>query len=376
MKTPLAWRNVAHGRIRSLVALGGISFVILLVFMQLGFYAAARNSATQLFDALDFDVLVLSRQYIFLAQPAGFPRSLLEQAEATTGVASTVPVWVELGDWRNAETGEPWNILVLGVEPGLRSFRDSAVNDQIAALKISDNILIDERSRPQHGRLDVGVRSEIGGHRIRIVGRYRIGVGFVAGASAVASRETFQAVFPEASLDRINLGLVKVIPGQSPRAVAAEINRRLWPVAAAFTRADAGAAEQRYWLREKPIGVMFTSGVLVAFLVGAVVLYQVLMSEVQKRLREYATLKALGYGQGYLYRTVFQQALLFATLGYVPAFFLALGLYFLLRTRGLVPVTMEFSSAAGVALLTLLMCLGATALALRKLRTIDPADLF
>jgi putative ABC transport system permease protein len=376
MKTPLAWRNISHKKVRSLTALSGISFAILLIFMQLGFYAAARTSATSVYDALDFDVVVSSPQYVFLARPADFARHRLEQARAISGVESVVPVWIGLGEWRNPETRDRWNILTVGVEPAQRPFRDPAVNDRLPLLMPRDTALGDLLARSEQGHPVPGVSSEVQHHRIRIVGQYGIGGGFVAGATLITSRETFLEVFKQASPDRINLGLVKIAPGTSARAVADEIKTQLWPVATATTRSDSARAEQAYWLKVKPIGIMFTSGLLVAFVAGAVVLYQILASEVQNRLREYATLKALGYDTAFVYGIVVRQALIFSGLGFIPAFFFALLLYFLLRTQAMVPVTMELTRVIGVFLLTSVMCVSATFLAIRKVRGADPAELF
>lgn len=377
MKTPLAWRNVAQNKVRSLVALCGISFAILLIFMQLGFHAAARSSATNVYEALDFDVLVLSTQYVFMARPAQFPRNRLEQLRAIEGVETVMPVWIELGEWRSRKSRHRWNVMTIGVEPAQRPFRDPAMNDQLSLLTIPDQALADTLSRPEHGPMTPGIRSEVQHHRIRIVGRYAIGAGFLAGATMITSRDTFLNTFKEtSSADRINVGAVKLVPNTSPEAIAQEMRRRLWPVATALTRAEITRAEQAFWLNVKPIGIMFTSGVLVAFVAGAVILYQVLASEVQNRLREYATLKALGYGNGYIYGVVLRQAFIFSMLGFVPAFFLAVALYSLLRTEALVPVAMEPARAAGVFLLTTVMCLSATFLAVRKVRQADPSDLF
>lgn len=376
MRTPLAWRNVTHSKVRSTVAVCGVSLAILLIFMQLGFYAAARSSATKVYDALDFDVLLVSPEYAFIPRTAEFPRNRLEQMRAIEGVESITPVWIRQGEWRNPKSRDRWNILTLGIEPAQRPFCNQSINDQLRLLKVEDTALSDSVSRPQHGSLATGVKSEVQHHRIRIVGRYAIGAGFVAGATLITGRETFLRIFPEASADRISVGLVRVAPGTSPTAVAADMKKRLSPVVTAMTRAEISAAEQHFWLKVKPIGIMFTSGVLVAFIAGAVILYQVLASEVQNRLPEYATLKALGYRNSYVYGTVVRQAIIFAGLGFVPACFFAPILYFLLRTRALVPVSMEFTRAAGVLLLTTLMCLSATFLAVRKLREADPADLF
>lgn len=376
MKTPLAWRNLAQSKVRSVIALCGISFAILLIFMQLGFYAAAGDSASNVYEALDFDVAVLSRQYIFVARPAPFPRRRLEQMRAVEGVESVAPLWIGLGNWRSLAARTRWHILTLGVDPSQRPFRDAAVNDQLPLLKVRDTALSDSLSRAEYVPMLPGTESEVEHHRVRIVGQYAIGAGFVAGATLVTGRETFFEIFKEASPDEISAGLVKLAPGASAEAAAAEMNKRLQPAAAAITRAELCAAEQRFWLKVKPVGIMFTSGVLVAFAAGAVILYQVLTSEVQNRLREYATLKALGYGSGYVYGAVVRQALIFSGLGFLPAFLLALGLYFALRTYALVPVAMDFTRVAAVLVLTAIMCLSATLLAVRKLRAADPADLF
>lgn len=376
MMTPLAWRNVAHSKLRSLIALGGISFAILLIFMQLGFYAAARSSATQLYETLDFDVILLSTQYVFTARPAQLPRNRLEQVRAIEGVKSVAPIWIGAGKWRNPETGKQWITLMLGVEPALPSFRDEAVNRQLPLLTVADNVLGDLLSRPENGPIVAGVDSEFERHRVRVVGQCIIGAGFSGGATLVAGRDTFLRIFPQAAADRISAGLVKLHPGISAESAAVEMRKQLWPRATAVTRRELFDSEQAFWLHVKPIGIMFTSGVVVAFFAGAVILYQVLASEVQNRLREYATLKALGYGSGFVYGIVLRQALIFSLLGFIPAFFMAFFLYFLLRSQALIPIGMEFTRASGVLLLTIAMCLSATLLAVRKLREADPADLF
>jgi putative ABC transport system permease protein len=376
MKTPLAWRNVLHSKVRSVIALCGVSFCILLIFMQLNFYGAAATNATQVYEALDFDLLVLSRQYTYLAHPGKFPRSRLEQLRAVDGVQSVIPVWSDVGEWRNPETRVSWHILALGVEPSQRPFRDNSLNEQLPLLVSPDNALIDSVSRPEHGHLGPGVTSELQHHRIRIVGRYRIGGGFLAGATLVTSRDTFLRAFALASADEPNIELVKLGLGVSPVRAAEEVNKRLWPVAVAVTRAELAATERHYWLQIKPIGLMFTAGIFIAFLAGAVVLYQVLTSEVQNRLREYATLKALGYGDRYVYGTIVRQAVIFCGVGFGPAFLGSLGLNLLIRTDAMVPVSMTLTRVISVLLLTFAMCFGATLLAVRKLRQADPADLF
>lgn len=375
-RTPIALRNVLHGRARSFAALFGVSFAILLVFMQLGFRSAAERSATLLYDALDFDLLVCSPQFVFVARSREFPSEELARARSVPGVRSAEPLLLGWGEWRNPATGLGWGMLVVGVDPDVPPFREGRINSLLPALTEIDTALIDRFSRPEYGSQEPGARGEISGRRLKLVGRYAVGTGFVAGAAAVTSARTFHRLFPVIAPGTASLGLVKLRPGASPEAVAEALSAALAPSAKVLTRAQLSAQERNYWLNVKPIGIMFSSGVLVAFLVGAVILYQVLSAEVQNRLREYATLKALGYTDRFVSSVVFRQALLFSAVGFVPACLLSLVIYALLRREALLPVDMEWQRVVGVAALTVAMCLSATLLAVRKLRRADPADLF
>ena len=62
-----------------------------------------------------------------------------------------------------------------------------------------------------------------------------------------------------------------------------------------MTRQELIDREENYFVNVKPVGIMFRVGMLVAFIVGAVILYQILASEITNRLKEFATMKAMGY---------------------------------------------------------------------------------
>ena len=54
----LAYRNLIHSKVRSLVAIAGIGFAVTLLLMQLGFLNSVSLSATLIYDTLDFDILL------------------------------------------------------------------------------------------------------------------------------------------------------------------------------------------------------------------------------------------------------------------------------------------------------------------------------
>ena len=94
------------------------------------------------------------------------------------------------------------------------------------------------------------------------------------------------------------------------------------------------------------------------------------------RIREFATLKAMGYRDGKLSSVVLVQAWLVAILGYVPGLLLAVALYWLAADNAAIPISMTPIRLALVFGLALAMCSFSGLLAARKLATADPADLF
>ncbi|MBU4399689.1 MAG: FtsX-like permease family protein, partial [Planctomycetes bacterium] len=122
--------------------------------------------------------------------------------------------------------------------------------------------------------------------------------------------------------------------------------------------------------------LIFQLGVVVALVVGTAIVYQVLSSDVANHLPEYATLKAIGYGGGYLAGVVLQQAAMLAVLGFLPGLAISAVLYWLTRAMARVPIEMTVGRVFFVFGLSVLMCTISGLGALRKVRSADPADLF
>lgn len=143
-----------------------------------------------------------------------------------------------------------------------------------------------------------------------------------------------------------------------------------------FGRDEIIALEEDYFITVMPIGIMVQVGMLVAFLVGAVILFQVLSAEITNRLDEFATLKAAGFTTTYIYGVGCQQALLFCIMSYLPALISTYGLFMIVHAFTRLPIVLDGRLALSVLGLSLVMCVGSGLLALRKVKKADPADLF
>jgi putative ABC transport system permease protein len=387
MKTPLAWLNLAHQKKRTLVAVAGVAFAVLLVFMQLGFYGAAQGTATIVYDELNYDVMLTSPQYIDINRAGNFPAARLSQALAVTGVDEAEPVYVSFGAWRNADSPlkyayRPQNIMVMGVRPQDHVFRASGKNlrdvmDRFRReLQKPGEALIDTRSHAEFGNFTPGHSVEVDEQRIEIAGEFTLGTGFGANGLIIVSDETFMHIYTWYPPNRVSLGLLRLAPGADPNDVADRLNAALPDDVTAKTAASIADRERKHWVEQTSLGLIFRLGVGVALFVGVVFVYQVISSDIANRLHEFATLKAMGYGPAYLAGVVLQQALFIALLAYGPGLVTSLALYAVAHSATGIPIAMNLGRAVLVLGLTLAMCAASGVLALRKVQSADPAELF
>ncbi len=379
MKTPLAWLQLTHQRTRTAVAVAGVAFAIILIFMQLGFYGAVEATATLFYDKLDFDLLLVSPRYVNLNQASAFPRRQMYQARDVPEVENVLPVYVGFQFWLSPEPN-PANrsrrqVLVIGVRPDDPVFSVPALERHLAALRKPNTVLTDTLSRDILGPRGPGVVTELGSTQVEVVAEVTLGTGFGADGLVLVSAETFARVCSR-PLSMVSLGLIQLRPGTDPRVVTDRLRQLLPSDVQVFPRAEVVAREKHYWVSTTSVGLMFQFGVAVALIAGMVFIYQVISSDVRKHYAEYATLKAIGYRKSFLSGVIMQQALFLAVLGYVPALLVSLALYDLTRRAAVIPIWMN----AGRIILVLVLALGTCSisglLCLRKVHSADPADLF
>lgn len=383
MRTPVAWANVLHNKRRAAVSLSGVMLALLLVFMQLGFYDCCFRSATLIFDQFDFDIALVCPQYVDIGTSGSLPMRRLAQAEAVDGVAWARPMYVGAGIWKNpidssgsASAKRLKEILVIAIDPANSPFREPALVAAAPLLKADDTAIVDVKTQKGYAPVHVGTTTELEGRTVKVVATYGHGIGFVSDAGLFVSDRTFSRLFAGYPLKDVSLGLVKLRPGTDVASVVRRLQAELPDDVRALPRPDLEASERHYFVDLKPLGIMFSSGVVLAMIVGCVILYQILASDVMSRLKEYATLEAIGYSHGFAQRLVLQQVMIFAVLGFIPATLLALVVYTVTRVITNLPMFMTLQRVVGVLILSVCMCCGAGLLVIRKLAKADPAELF
>jgi len=381
----VAWLQLTRDKVRLCVAIAGVAFAVVLVCMQLGFQDALFRSSVRYHQNLRYDIAMISPKTAFIVQPSSFSRRRLHQVRGVKGVAGVTELYLGLGNWKNPERpSESRNIFVVGFDPSDSIFDLKGVEAQRELLKRPDVVLFDESSRHEFGPIPqlvrdagpAGFRTEVANRSVQVAGLFELGTSFGIDASLVTSDLNFRRIFPNRQAGQIDVGLIHLErfadPGTVRDAVAAQLPRDVL----VLTRDGFVKREVDYWSGATPIGYVFSFGVIMGLVVGGIIVYQILFADVSEHLREYATLKAIGYTDLYLFGVVLQEALLLAVLGFGPGLLASMLLYRAAGRATQLPLEMNLPLALGVLGLTALMCAVAGTIALRKVRQADPADVF
>ncbi|MGB3670999.1 MAG: ABC transporter permease DevC [Phormidesmis sp.] len=381
-RTPLGLKQLMHDRLRLLTAIAGITFADVLIFMQLGFSDALYKTNTQFPRQVQADLVVLSREAKNFGRLRTFSRRRLYQSQDVPGVANADALYVATKEWKNPQTQERKSMLLIGQNPSRPAFNLPTVNQKLDEIRLPGHVLFDEAARGSYeaaiAQVKAGelVTTEVGLQTVTIVGLFQVGASFASDGALITSDQNFLRLFPKQDAGVVSMGLITVAPGADPVPVKARLQDYLSNDVQVFTHEEYIEFEVNDIKRDSPIGFIFGIGSAMGFIVGVVIVYQVLSTDVNSHLAEYATFKAMGYRNSYLLGVVFEEALILSFLGFLPSLIVSLGAYQLTASATALAVSMPFRRMVVVFILTLVMCNASGAIATRRLQAADPADIF
>lgn len=381
-RTPLGWLQLKHDKFRLFTALSGIAFADILIFMQLGFMNALYSANTQYPRKINGDIILTSTQATNFNEPYTFPRRRIYQAMDVPGVESAEPLYIGSLSWRNPQNKEKTSMMVLGFDPAKAMFDLPEVNSQLDKVKLPDTVLFDRASRGEYDRVIQQVQqgqkitTESDRTTVTIDGLFTVGASFADDGALITSDQNFMRLFPRKQPGLVSIGVINIAKGQNPETIGKYLNTYLADDVQAYTYREYVDAELAYIQNSSAIGFVFTLGTMMGFIVGIVIVYQVLSTDVNDHMAEYATFKAMGYKNSYLLLVVFEEALILSVIGFIPSVAIAAGLYQLTAAATALPIILPASRAVTVLIMTILMCGISGAIATRKLQSADPADIF
>jgi putative ABC transport system permease protein len=386
MRAPLGWLQLRHRPLRLLVAVAGVSFAVLLIMMQLGFRAALFESAVRFQERFNYDIALFSPDSVFIVRPQPFSIRRLYQAMGDPAVREVSPVYIFPAVFKNPWTQQRRSINAIGFDPDDRLLETPGFDDHRIKVRRQDVVLMDAASRPEFGPPEGGLpdafaeqgpfATEINDRQVRVEGLFRMGTSFGIDATVATSVDNWLRLFPNRSRDDIQLGLIRIRDGIDPDTVRDRLRERLPEDVLVLTKADFVAREKAYWNSATPIGYVFAFGAIMGLVVGAIIVYQILFADVTEHLPEYGTLRALGYTGNFVSGIVLQQAAILAVLGFLPGLGASAWLYSRAAGATNLPLYVTSERALTVFAMTLGMCALSALLAVRRVRRLDPAEVF
>lgn len=380
-RIPLAWLQLSFQKARLLTAVAGITFAAVLMFMQFGFQEALFSTTTTIHKSIRGDLFLINTQSENLFSSRQFSRRILYQTLNNPNVTTASPIYIGILPWKNPWTNKERAIFIMGFEPNSTLLQVKGVAENISKVNVEDTVLFDTLSRPEFGDVAANfakgerIQAEVNKRKIEVRGLFELGASFAADGNLITNDLNFQRLFNR-ELGQIDFGVISLKEGVKAEEAKAEIEKTLPKDVRILTKEEFVQFERAYWEGATAIGFVFNFGAILGLVVGIIITYQVLYTDVVNHLPEYATLKAMGYTNGYLTRVVLEESIILSLLGFLPGLLVALGLYAMASSGSGLPIEMTFGRAVLVFVLTVLMCFISGLLAMRKLKAADPADIF
>ena len=381
-RLPIGWLQLTHNKGRFAAAVAGVAFATLLVLMQLGIQGAMKIGSLMPYSLLNADIIISANDGSTLTDRSNIARARMFEALGVAGVASGAPVYNGIVEFRQPD-GVPTTLQTFGFNIADKAFAAPDVAAKYDQLAIENTALIDTKTRGVDPSIFEGLIAgtpysfEVGGQTLNAVDAIEVGGTFTADGTLFVSDQTFFRFFPSRSSGAPNHILLKVEDGISQDVVLERLRAKFKGQALTIDTLESfAAADLAFQTTERPTGIIFGFGVIMGAIVGIVIVYQVLSTDVADHIREYATFKAMGYDQRFFVSIVTEEAAILAVMGYIPGLIAALGLYKVMTVLTSLPVQMDVTRVVYVFIGTLLACALSGIIATRRLAAADPADLF
>lgn len=376
----LRWRAMAgvgvammfHDRSKLAGGLVGVLIATILASQQGGTFLSLINRNTMLMRHSGADLWIVAPGTQQITPGSKLAERVLHQARATDGVDWAAPLLLAGGNVSRPNGGSE-QVTILGVElPAMHAGPWNVVAGDPKDLAQPSAMFFEDADREKLGGLNIGSVREVNGHRVQAVG-FTWGLLPFGPSYAFASYDTARELSGQTNRDQ-NVVLVGVRPGEDAQAVATRLRGRITGVDV-HTSSEMADITVGFILKRTPIGVTFGISTLFGLIVGFAIVSIAMFSAVVDHIREFGTLKAIGANLRDLAKILFVQSLVYAGLGGAIGLtlmgFLARGI----RSPNL-PFALPTWFLGGVAALLVVLCVGASGLALLRLRKVEPGIVF
>ena len=373
-RIPVAWCMLVHRKGRFLLSTLGIAFSVMIMFMEIGFFNGINDSQARLATYLDADIVMIHHERNSLLEGNQLNRIAMQQALALDEVIAATPLYEGNLLAINAESGMARAISVVAFPPYTHPLKLKGLEQFDSLLAIKGNILFDRKSRDIYGPVEVGTTLTLGHTPHQVVGLVEMGPSIQYDGYVFMGSQTLNE--SKADADLLTMALLKAAPGTDIPALKTKLAAMFVDEIDLFTPEELRHREVVFTAQATPAGGVFAVGLVIGFIIGLIICYQILFNEISDNMPQYATVKAVGFPSGYLVRLVLQQAVLLACFGFIPGLAGGYLLYHAIESSTQILMIISVERAVLVFALTFIMCVLSGLLAVQKVLRTDPAEVF
>lgn len=380
-RIPISWLLLVRYRNKFITALAGIIFATVLIHSQLALRAALFDSSVRIFKDLNADIVIVNRLNVATTLFYSFDRARLYQLRRYREVSYVTPLRYGFSRWRYPGFREGRLVIMIGFDPRLNVFHQQDIQSQQQLLNIDGNILYDQLSREEFGPIKKNffdkdkVTLSINKKPAEVVGLVKMGTSFSYDASFLTSLSSYQ-IFSNSNSRNIEIGLIKLQSGVDPDVFLDSIRSDVSNDLKAYTLDQFIRFEQDYWDEAKPIGFVFGFNSVLGFVVGMLILYQILYTDVSHHLSEFSTLLSLAFTYNQIKLIVFYESMYLAVIGYPIGLIVSSFLFVLISSATGLPVSLTFGRSLGCFFVILFMSSMSALIAIKKLDEANPVEVF
>jgi putative ABC transport system permease protein len=368
----LARRNLFHDRLRFVATLVGIVFSVVLVMIQMGLFLGFGRMVTTMIDQAQADLWVLPKGAKCFEDPSMLDVKLRDKVASVEGIASVAPLTIGFSDWR-LSSGEMTPVFIVGTDlrDGLQPW--NVVEGNVQALSQSGAVAVDRSYFDRLGAIGIGSTAEIRGRRVKVVALTDGIRSFTTTPYVFVDQKNvrlYTGTFP----DRASSLIVRLKPDADRNKVMQSVRAEVGD-AEVLTTGEFRSRSRSYWLFGTGAGAALFAGALLGVIVGTVIVAQTLYSSTKDHLSEFATLRAMGSSNNYIYSVIIYQALLNAVIGFI----IAAGIGYVvveMTAKSALPIVITPWLVAVLLVLTTVMCVASGIVAIFRVVRIDPATVF
>ena len=366
----LASRNLFQDRLRFIASLMGIVFSVVLVMVQMGLYFGFGRMLTTMIDHASTDLWIVSSGAKYFEDLSLVDTGLRDRLLAIDGVAEVIPVVAGFSAW-SLPDGAMIPVFVVGSDStagGLSPW--NVVEGSAQSLTVPGTVAIDRSYYDRLGVSGVGATTLLRGMPVK--------VGAIT--DGIRSFATTPYVFSDLSGARAYIGLPASFTSHflvrlKPEADIDRVRRNILSSISAiqaFTPDQFREQSRSFWLFGTGAGAALVAGALLALIVGTIIVAQTLYSSTKDHIYEFATLRAMGASNGYIYKVIICQALFSAIIGFAFAALIGTAVvHFTAKSALQVVITPNLMIELFV--LTVVMCIASALASIVRVVRVDPA---